>query len=660
MQSFALFRFKSLGTSLALAMTLVAFLACAGFAAVLLVNQRNSLDEDTERRLASARTGFETALAAESREVLTASEILAALPAVTQAVVARDRDALLALLRDGQVAAQARGQRLNVHLPPAVNLLRVWRPEQHGDDIASRRGTVVQAATTGRSVAGLEVGAAEVSLFGVAPIRSGGQVVGTMDVALGLTPEVLGRLRDAAGLDFTLYRRTAEGTARIGGGLPGAPDGTLDAAARQSILGGAELRREAQAGGRDFAILAVPLRDFAGQPIGTVEFAYDLSAKAAAFQTALRSVGLTALVMLLLAATAGLLFARGLSRPLKGMTVALEGLAAGRLDASAAGADRRDEIGGMARAFATLRAALVEAERLKAAQAEAEARLAASRAEATAATAAEVEGSLSGVTGALTEAGARLAEAKSRLEETSLRSGAASQDAAQGAGMAAENVRAVAAAAEELAASTSEIGRQVSEAARVASEASQQSRETDAKVQTLTEAASRIGDVVRLINGIAGQTNLLALNATIEAARAGDAGKGFAVVASEVKNLAGQTARATEEIGGQITAMQAAMEAAVSAVADIAATIQRLDGITTAIAGAVEEQGSATREIARSVQEAAVGTSLASTAAERVAGEVDAARGAVQGVGEAIGVIGEQSGRLDAEVGALVRRLRAA
>jgi methyl-accepting chemotaxis protein len=654
------FRLKSLGTGLALGMAFVAFLACAGFAAVLLVNQHGSIADDTERRLSAARTGFENALAAETREVMTASEILAALPVVANGVAARDRAAVIAALQEGQLAAQARGQRLNVHLPPAVNLVRLWRLDLHGDDIAARRRTLVHAASTNHSVAGLEVGAAEVSLFGVAPIRVGGQVVGTMDVALGLTPPVLERLRAAAGMDFTLFRRTADGTARIGGGLPGAPDGTLDAAARQAVLGGAELRREATAGGRDYAVLAIPLRDFAGQPIGTVEFAHDLAANAAQFNAALRSVGFTALVILLLAASVGLLFARSLTRPLRAMTAALEGLAAGRLDVSAAGAERRDEIGGMARAFAALRGALTEAERLKVAQAEAEARLAASRAEATAATAAEVEGSLSGVTAALAEAGARLAEAKSRLEETSQRSGAASQDAAQGAGQAAENVRAVAAAAEQLAASTSEIGRQVGEAARVASEASQQSRETDAKVQHLTQAASRIGDVVRLINGIAGQTNLLALNATIEAARAGEAGKGFAVVASEVKNLAGQTARATEEIGGQITAMQSAMEAAVGAVADIATTIERLDGITTAIAGAVEEQGSATREIARSVQEAASGTSLASAAAERVAAEVDAARGAAGGVGEAIGLIGEQSGRLDAEVGALVRRLRAA
>ncbi len=655
-----LFRFKSLGTSLALGMAFVAFLACAGFAATLLFNQHASIAGETERRLEAARTGFTNALAAETREVLTVAELLAALPAVGQAVTARDRDALLALLRDSQAAAGARGQRLNVHLAPAVNLIRVWRPELHGDDISARRRTVVQAAGTGRSVAGLEIGPTEVSLFGVTPIRAGGAVVGTVDVALGLTPAVLERLRAAAGLDFTLYRRTADGTARIGGGLPGAPEGALEPAARQSILSGAELRRQAQAGGRDYALLAVPLRNFAGEAIGTVEFAHDLAANASAFDAALRSVGLTALVMLLLAVMVGVLFARGLSRPLRGMTAALEGLAAGRLDAAAAGAERRDEIGGMARAFVALRKALAEGERLKAAQAAAEARLAATRAEATAATAAEVEGSLSGVTAGLAEAASRLAQAKTRLEETSRRSGAASEDAAQGASMAAENVAAVAAAAEQLAASTTEIGRQVSEAARVASEASLQSRETDAKVQTLTEAASRINDVVRLINGIAGQTNLLALNATIEAARAGEAGKGFAVVASEVKNLAGQTARATEEIGGQIAAMQTAMEAAVEAVAAIATTIERLDGVTTAIAGAVEEQGSATREIARSVQEAASGTTQASAAAGRVATETNAARGAVDGVGEAIGLIGDQSGRLDTEMGALLRRLRAA
>ncbi|MGA9866958.1 MAG: methyl-accepting chemotaxis protein, partial [Acetobacteraceae bacterium] len=174
---------------------------------------------------------------------------------------------------------------------------------------------------------------------------------------------------------------------------------------------------------------------------------------------------------------------------------------------------------------------------------------------------------------------------------------------------AAASVAAGAAGAEELAASISEIGRPVSESARIAGQAVEEAEATDRCVGGLSEAAQRIDDVVRLIGDIAGRTNLLALNATIEAARAGDAGKGFAVVASEVKNLASQTARATGEIGAQISAMQGATSQAVDALRSIGATIGRMSDIATAIAGAVDQQSAATQEIAQAVQHAAAGTS---------------------------------------------------
>jgi methyl-accepting chemotaxis protein len=173
---------------------------------------------------------------------------------------------------------------------------------------------------------------------------------------------------------------------------------------------------------------------------------------------------------------------------------------------------------------------------------------------------------------------------------------------------AATNVSAVAASAEQLSASVNEISRQVAESTRIAGQAVAEAEATDRSVAGLSDAAQRIGEVVRLIGDIAGRTNLLALNATIEAARAGEAGKGFAVVAAEVKTLATQTARATEEIGAQIGAMQGATGQAVEVLRSIAGTIQRMNEIATGIAGAVEQQGAATQEIARAVQQAASGT----------------------------------------------------
>jgi methyl-accepting chemotaxis protein len=173
---------------------------------------------------------------------------------------------------------------------------------------------------------------------------------------------------------------------------------------------------------------------------------------------------------------------------------------------------------------------------------------------------------------------------------------------------AAANVETVATAAEELHASISEISRQVSESTRISQEAVREAERTNQLVNGLAVAADKIGEVVKLINDIASQTNLLALNATIEAARAGDAGKGFAVVANEVKNLASQTARATEDISNQISGVQSATKDAVGAIQGIGTTIGQINEIASAIAAAVEEQGAATREIARNVQEASTGT----------------------------------------------------
>ncbi|WP_316219542.1 methyl-accepting chemotaxis protein, partial [Bradyrhizobium sp. SZCCHNR30921] len=202
--------------------------------------------------------------------------------------------------------------------------------------------------------------------------------------------------------------------------------------------------------------------------------------------------------------------------------------------------------------------------------------------------------------------------------------------------------------------------RQVQESARIAGEAVGQARTTTGRVSELSKAATRIGDVVELINTIAGQTNLLALNATIEAARAGDAGRGFAVVASEVKALAEQTAKATGEIGQQIAGIQAATQESVGAIRDISSTIEKLAEISSTIAAAVEEQGAATQEISRNVQQAAHGTQQVSsniTDVERGATETGSASTEVLAAAKALSA---DSQRLRVEVGKFLGSVRAA
>ena len=205
-----------------------------------------------------------------------------------------------------------------------------------------------------------------------------------------------------------------------------------------------------------------------------------------------------------------------------------------------------------------------------------------------------------------------------------------------------------------------EIGRQVQELSRIAADAVKQARQTDGRINELSQAAGRIGDVVKLITAIAEQTNLLALNATIEAARAGEAGRGFAVVASEVKQLASQTAKATDDISSQIAGMQAATQESVGAIKEIGATIGRISEIAATIAAAVEEQGAATQEIARNVGEAAKGTAQVAsniTDVNRGAGETGSASSQVLASAQSLS---SESNHLKAEVDRFLSTVRAA
>ncbi len=264
------------------------------------------------------------------------------------------------------------------------------------------------------------------------------------------------------------------------------------------------------------------------------------------------------------------------------------------------------------------------------------------------------------VVAAVASAGTELQASADTLGEIAGRTGMRASAVAAASTQASANVQTVAAAAEELSASVGEITRQVNEGARIASEAMGRARETDATVQGLAEGAKRIGDVVRLINDIAGQTNLLALNATIEAARAGEAGKGFAVVASEVKNLATQTAKATDEIGAQIAAIQGDTQRAVAAIQGIAGVIESIDRITAAIAAAVEQQGAATAEIARNVQQAAAGTNEVSASIADVNAAVAETNGAVTDLRGAAAELARNGETLRRELAQFLGSLRAA
>ncbi|AVO46234.1 methyl-accepting chemotaxis protein [Phreatobacter cathodiphilus] len=335
--------------------------------------------------------------------------------------------------------------------------------------------------------------------------------------------------------------------------------------------------------------------------------AHSDATRAAAFRSLGMQLGALGLA-LAFAIAALVLMTRRVIGPLTEIKDSMLRLADGDTTVESRFVTRKDEIGALASAMQTFKDNMIEAERLRAEQGAIEARGAADRRAAMLQLADAFQSTVGGIVQTVSRASAELEAAATSLSKTAENTQGLATVVASASDEASANVQSVAGAAEEMASSVSEIGRQVEESSRMSGEAVKQAEKADQRIAELSLAAGRIGDVVKLITAIAEQTNLLALNATIEAARAGEAGKGFAVVASEVKQLATQTAKATEEIGAQIATMQAATQDSVSAIKEIGSTIDHLAGIAAAIAAAVEEQGAATQEISRNVQEAAQGT----------------------------------------------------
>ena len=361
-----------------------------------------------------------------------------------------------------------------------------------------------------------------------------------------------------------------------------------------------------------------------------------------------------------LCALMGYLIIASVSRPIVAMTDIMRRLAGGNRAVAIDGIDRKDEIGKMAGAVLVFKESAIETERLREAQAEGEKSAAEQRKRDMRNLADAFESAVGEIVETVSTASTELEASASTLRRTAERSQTLTTMVASASEEASTNVQSVASASEELASSITEISRQIQESARVASEAVQQARATNERVGTLSKAASRIGDVVELINTIAGQTNLLALNATIEAARAGDAGRGFAVVASEVKALAEQTAKATGEIGQQITSIQGATDESVAAIRQISGTIERLSEISSTIAAAIEEQGAATQEISRNVQQAAQGTHGVSTHITDVQQGATETGSASSQLLSAAQSLSYDSNRLKLEVGKFLSSVRAA
>jgi methyl-accepting chemotaxis protein len=383
------------------------------------------------------------------------------------------------------------------------------------------------------------------------------------------------------------------------------------------------------------------------------------SQAAESFDNDIKIVLSSLLLTIIIGIGAAVFLVRGVSAGIKSIVAPMQALGNGDLTAQVPHQGEKTEIGAMAEALQVFKQALIAKKAAdEAAARDADAKI--ERGRRVDSITRDFESLIGEIVATVSSASTQLEASAGTLTTTAERAQQLTTTVAAASEEASTNVRSVASATEEMASSINEIGRQVQDSARMAGEAVEQARKTNDRVSELSKAAARIGDVVELINTIAGQTNLLALNATIEAARAGEAGRGFAVVASEVKALAEQTAKATGEIGQQITGIQTATQDSVNAIKEIGGTIEKLCEISSTIASAVEEQGAATQEISRNVQQAAHGTQQVSaniTDVQRGASETGSASSQVLAAAQSLS---GDSNRLKLEVGKFLNSVRAA
>jgi methyl-accepting chemotaxis protein len=371
--------------------------------------------------------------------------------------------------------------------------------------------------------------------------------------------------------------------------------------------------------GRRFFTAYQPVFDPAGKVIGIIYVGIPTAQLDAMLWQAIDAMAVAAGIAALLALVATMAMVRRVTKPLKAVAETLTLLAEGRTDIEVQHADRSDEIGMIARTVGVFKNNRIERRQLEAERLSAEKQATERRKAELNQFVDAFRAKIGGIIEQVLNSSGQFERDAQTLSVTAHSTAEMSGLSANASRQASEHVRSAATASNELSQSIVEISRRVQDSNGIAADAVKQADATDQRMAELTAAGDRIGDVVKLITSIAGQTNLLALNATIEAARAGDAGRGFAVVAQEVKNLAGQTAKATDEISAHIVNMQRATGESVDAIKAIGLTIERISEITTSISSAVEEQGTATQNIAQGVQAAAGGTIDVAENIERVA-----------------------------------------
>ncbi len=636
---------------------IIAITACAviasfiGFSIIIDLRQRDMVRADIERNLRTAGD-----LAASSITNWFSGRVL-----LTEAVadaIARDPAGARRVLDNAVLMKQFQstyfGNAEGVHTnAPSKPMPDGYDPRKRPWYQAAQQvgGPVLTSPYVDATTGGLVVTSA-------VPVRDGGKLLGVVggDFTLATLVSMI------SGIDFgglgQAFVVAADGTILIH------PDAALVnkklvdvfGATTPTVGGG---MADAQAGERAMMVSFVPLT---GLP--SVKWYVGLAVDTGKAFAPLQTFRITAAIAIVLIAlvTVGLLaqlLHRAVARPLGRMTTAMDALATGQLDVEIPDLERRDEIGAMASAMQVFKQHAIERARLEGAQrAESEERR--RRAEAVEQLINGFTGDMAGVLDTVTTSSGTLETTARSLSATAEASARNAQGAATAAEQASSNVRNVAAASEQLAASIAEISQRVDASREVAERAASAARQTDGTVRSLLTASERISEIVGLINAIANQTNLLALNATIEAARAGEAGKGFAVVAAEVKTLANQTAKATQDISGQINAIQSVCGEAVTAIHGIGTVIDEINAISSEISVAVSQQGDATKEIAESVHQAATGTHKVSANVGDVTQGASATGADATRVLDAASRLSHEAGTLRSKVERFFEAIRAA